>query len=209
MAMGIGGIDMWSYEKKLQYPVKIKNSNPAAAKVIITQYGGPDGELAASMRYLSQRYTMPFKQAIGVLNDIGTEEIAHFEMIGAMVHQLTRNMTMEQIKEAGWDTYFVDHTAGIWPQAASGVPFTSAYFASKGDAITDLVEDMAAEQKARTTYDNILRLVDDPDIIEPIKFLREREIVHFQRFGEALRVVQDNLNPKNFYAFNPEFDCRK
>ncbi|HML35954.1 MAG TPA: manganese catalase family protein [Bacillota bacterium] len=200
---------MWSYEKKLQYPVKIKNSNPAAAKVIITQYGGPDGELAASMRYLSQRYTMPFKQAIGVLNDIGTEEIAHFEMIGAMVHQLTRNMTMEQIKEAGWDTYFVDHTAGIWPQAASGVPFTSAYFASKGDAITDLVEDMAAEQKARTTYDNILRLVDDPDIIEPIKFLREREIVHFQRFGEALRVVQDNLNPKNFYAFNPEFDCRK
>ena len=158
------------------------------------------------MRYLSQRYTMPFKQVIGVLNDVGTEELAHMEMVSAIVHQLTRNMTMEQIKESGFDTYFVDHTAGLWPQAASGVPFTSAYFASKGDAITDLVEDMAAEQKARTTYDNILRLVDDPDVRDPIKFLREREIVHFQRFGEALRVVQDNLNSKNFYAFNPEFD---
>jgi len=169
-------------------------------------FGGPDGELGAAMRYLSQRYTMPFKQAIGVLNDVGTEELAHMEMVSAIVHQLTRNMTMEQIKAAGWDTYFVDHTAGVWPQAASGMPFSSATFASKGDAITDLVEDMAAEQKARTTYDNILRLVDDPDVRDPIKFLREREIVHFQRFGEALRVVQDNLNSKNFYAFNPEFD---
>jgi spore coat protein JC len=197
---------MWTYEKKLQYPVKIKNPNPAIAKVVITQYGGPDGELGAAMRYLSQRYTMPFKQAIGVLNDVGTEELAHMEMVSAIVHQLTRNMTMEQIKEAGWDTYFVDHTAGVWPQAASGMPFTSVAFASKGDAITDLVEDMAAEQKARTTYDNILRLVDDPDVRDPIKFLREREVVHFQRFGEALRNVQDNLNPKNFYAYNPEFD---
>lgn len=197
---------MWTYEKKLQYPVKIKNPNPAIAKVVITQYGGPDGELGAAMRYLSQRYTMPFKQAIGVLNDVGTEELAHMEMVSAIVHQLTRNMTMEQIKEAGWDTYFVDHTAGVWPQAASGMPFSSVAFASKGDAITDLVEDMAAEQKARTTYDNILRLVDDPDVRDPIKFLREREVVHFQRFGEALRNVQDNLNPKNFYAYNPEFD---
>ncbi len=200
---------MWSYEKKLQYPVKIKCPNPAIAKVVITQYGGPDGELGAAMRYLSQRYTMPYKQAIGVLNDVGTEELAHMEMVSAIVHQLTRNMTMEQIKEAGWDTYFVDHTAGIWPQAASGMPFSSVAFASKGDAITDLVEDMAAEQKARTTYDNILRLVDDPDVRDPIKFLREREIVHFQRFGEALRVVQDNLNSKNFYAYNPEFDRMK
>ena len=206
MAMGNGGIDMWIYEKKLQYPVKIKCPNPAIAKVIITQYGGPDGELGASMRYLSQRYTMPYKEAIGVLNDVGTEELAHLEMVSTIVYQLTRNMTMEQIKESGFDTYFVDHTAGIWPQAASGMPFTSVCFASKGDAITDLVEDMAAEQKARTTYDNILRLVDDPDVREPIKFLREREIVHFQRFGEALRVVQDNLNSKNFYAYNPEFD---
>ncbi len=197
---------MWIYEKKLQYPVKIRRPDPAAAKVIITQLGGPDGELAASMRYLSQRYSMPFKEVIGVLNDIGTEELAHLEMISAIVHQLTRNMTIEQIKEAGFDTYFVDHTAGIYPQAASGTPFSAKFFQSKGDAITDLVEDMAAEQKARTTYDNILRLVDDPDIKEPIKFLREREIVHFQRFGEALRIVQDNLDSRNFYAFNPEFD---
>ncbi len=200
---------MWTYEKKLQYPVKIKCPNPAAAKVIITQYGGPDGELGASMRYLSQRYTMPYKEAIGVLNDVGTEELAHLEIVSAIVHQLTRNMTMEQIKESGFDTYFVDHTAGVWPQAASGMPFTSVCFASKGDAITDLVEDMAAEQKARTTYDNILRLVDDPDIKDPIRFLREREIVHFQRFGEALRIVQDKLDSKNFYAFNPEFDRPK
>jgi spore coat protein JC len=206
MAMGNGGIDMWTYEKQLEYPIKIRHPNPAAAKVILTQYGGPDGEAGAALRYLSQRYTMPYKQAIGVLNDIGTEELAHLEMVSTIVHQLTRGMTMEQIKESGFDTYFVDHTAGIWPQAASGVPFSSAAFQSKGDAITDLVEDMAAEQKARTTYDNILRLVDDPDVKEPIRFLREREIVHFQRFGEALRVVQDNLNSKNFYAFNPEFD---
>ena len=156
--------------KKLQYPVKIRRPDPAAAKVIITQLGGPDGELAASMRYLSQRYSMPFKEVIGVLNDIGTEELAHLEMISAIVHQLTRNMTIEQIKEAGFDTYFVDHTAGIYPQAASGTPFSAKFFQSKGDAITDLVEDMAAEQKARTTYDNILRPVDDPYIKEPIKF---------------------------------------
>jgi len=197
---------MWTYEKKLQYPVKIKNPNPAIAKVVITQVGGPDGELAASMRYLSQRYSMPYKEAVGVLNDIGTEELAHLEIVSAIVHQLTKDMTIQQIKEAGFDTYFVDHTAGIYPQAAAGVPFTAKFFQSKGDAITDLVEDMAAEQKARTTYDNILRLVDDPDVRDPIKFLREREIVHFQRFGEALRVVQDHLDSKNFYAFNPEFD---
>lgn len=204
--MGKGGLDMWTYEKKLQYPVKIKNPNPAIAKVVITQVGGPDGELAASMRYLSQRYSMPYKEAVGVLNDIGTEELAHLEIVSAIVHQLTKDMTIQQIKEAGFDTYFVDHTAGIYPQAAAGVPFTAKFFQSKGDAITDLVEDMAAEQKARTTYDNILRLVDDPDVRDPIKFLREREIVHFQRFGEALRVVQDHLDSKNFYAFNPEFD---
>lgn len=206
MAMGKGGIDMWSYEKKLQYPVNIKNPNPAIAKIVITQYGGPDGELSASMRYLSQRYSMPYKEVVGILNDIGTEELAHFEMIGAIVHQLTKDMTIEQIKEAGFDTYFVDHTAALWPQAASGTPFTSAFFQSKGDPITDIVEDMAAEQKARTTYDNILRLVDDPDVREPIKFLREREIVHFQRFGEGLRIIQDKLDSKNFYAINPSFD---
>ena len=197
---------MWIYEKKLQYPVNIKNPNPAMAKFIIIQYGGPDGESAASMRYLSQRYSMPDREVAGVLTDIGSEELAHMEMISAIVHQLTKGMTIQQIKEAGFEPYFVDHTAGIWPQAASGTPLTSTFFQSKGDAITDLVEDMAAEQKARTTYDNILRMVDDPDVREPIKFLREREIVHFQRFGESLRIVQDNLNSKNFYAFNPEFD---
>lgn len=199
---------MWTYEKKLQYPVKIKNPNPAIAKFIITQYGGPDGELAASLRYLSQRYSMPYRQVAGVLTDIGSEELAHFEMIAAIVHQLTRNMTIDQIKEAGFEPYFVDHTAGIYPQAAAGFPFTAACLQSKGDAITDLCEDMAAEQKARTTYDNILRMVDDPDVIDPIRFLRQREIVHFQRFGEALRIVQDNLDSKNFYAFNPEFDMK-
>lgn len=149
---------------------------------------------------------MPFNEAIATLTDIGTEELAHLEMICAIVHQLTRNMTIEQIKEAGFETYFVDHTAGVYPQAAAGFPFDALCFASKGDAITDLVEDMAAEQKARTTYDNILRMIDDPDVIDPIRFLREREVVHFQRFGEALRVVQDNLDCKNFYAINPEFD---
>ncbi|MGI6115032.1 MULTISPECIES: manganese catalase family protein [unclassified Clostridium] len=197
---------MWIYEKRLQHPVKISRPNPALAKVIITQFGGPDGELSASMRYLSQRYASPYRQVTGVLNDIGTEELAHLEMVGAIIYQLTRNLTIDEIKAAGFDTYFVDHTNGVWPQAASGDAFTSAYFQSKGDIITDLMEDMAAEQKARTTYDNILRLIDDPDVCEPIRFLREREIVHFQRFGEALRIAQDNLDARNFYAFNPGFD---
>jgi len=199
---------MWKYEKKLQFPVNIKNPNPAMAKFIISQLGGPDGELAASQRYLSQRYSMPYREVAGALTDIGTEELAHLEMVSAILHQLTRNMTIDEIKAAGFETYFVDHTSGIYPQAAAGFPFNALAFQSKGDAITDLVEDMAAEQKARTTYDNILRLVDDPDVIEPIRFLREREIVHFQRFGESLRIVQDNLDSKNFYAINPEFDLR-
>ena len=197
---------MWKYEKKLEYPINIKNPNPALAKFIISQVGGPDGELGASQRYLSQRYSMPYDEAIATLTDVGTEELAHLEMVSTIIHQLTRNMTIEQIKDAGFETYFVDHTAGVYPQAAAGFPFDALCFASKGDAITDLVEDMAAEQKARTTYDNILRMVDDPDVIDPIRYLREREIVHFQRFGAALRVVQDNLDCKNFYAINPEFD---
>ena len=197
---------MWAYEKKLQYPVNIKNNNPKLAQAIIDQLGGPDGELAASMRYLNQRYAAPYAQVKGVLTDIGTEELAHLEIVSAILYQLTRNLTMEQIKESGFDTYFVDHTTGIYPAGASGMPFTAAYFQSKGDPVTDLVEDLAAEQKARATYENILRLTDDPDVRDPIKFLREREIVHFQRFGEALRITQDNLNSKNFYAFNPAFD---
>ncbi|MGN0335362.1 MAG: manganese catalase family protein [Lachnospiraceae bacterium] len=197
---------MWNYEKRLQYPVKISQPNPKAAQIIITQFGGPDGELAASMRYLSQRYTMPYREVTGILTDIGTEELAHMEMICAIVHQLTRNMTMEQLKESGFDKYYVDHTLALWPQSAGGIPFTSTFFQSKGDPITDLTEDLAAEQKARTTYDNILRLIHDPEICDPIRFLRTREIVHFQRFGESLRIVQDHLDSKNFYAMNPEFD---
>ncbi len=197
---------MWIYEKKLQYPVKIKTPNPALAKLIITQLGGPDGELGASMRYLNQRYTMPWGEVVGVLNDIGTEELAHLEMISVMVYQLTRNLCEDDIKKSGFDTYFVDHTTGVYPIAASGVPYDMKYIGVKGDVIADLSEDMGAEQKARVTYDNLLRLIDDPDVCEPIKFLREREIVHYQRFGDALRVAQDNMNFKNFYGYNPEFD---
>ena len=197
---------MFVYEKKLQYPVKIKNPNPALAKFIISQYGGPDGELGASLRYLSQRYSMPYPELKGLLTDIGGEELGHLEMVGAIVHQLTRNMRMEDIKKAGFDTYFVDHTAGIYPQFASGTPWTAATIAVKGDVITDLTEDMGAEQKARTTYDNILRLSDDPDVNDVIKFLRQREIVHFQRFGEALRLATERMNQKNVYCMNPAFD---
>mgnify|MGYP003462290577 CR=1 FL=1 len=199
---------MFIYEKKLQYPVKIDRPNPKLAAVIISQYGGPDGELGASLRYLSQRYSMPFDELKGLLTDIGTEELGHLEMVGAIVHQLTRNLKDSQIQDSAFAPYFVDHTVGVYPQFASGTPWNAATIAVKGDPMADLTEDLAAEQKARTTYDNILRLADDPDVIEPIKFLREREIVHFQRFGEALRIVQDNLNSKNFYAINPEFDLR-
>ncbi len=197
---------MWIYERRLEYPVKIKKPDARAAKVIITQYGGPDGELGASLRYLSQRYSMPDAKVAGLLTDIGTEELSHFEIICAIVHQLTRDLTIEQIKAQGFADYFVDHTLALYPVAASGVPFSAMTFQSKGDCITDLTEDMAAEQKARTTYDNILRLVDDPDIIDPIRFLREREVVHFQRFGEALGIVQSSLDSKNFYAYNPQID---
>lgn len=197
---------MWNYEKRLQYPVNIKKTDAKLAQYIISQYGGPDGELAASMRYLSQRYSMPYREVAGVLTDIGTEELAHFEMIGTIVHQLTRDLSMEEIEKSGFGPYYIDHTLALWPQAAGGVPFNANQFQSKGDIITDLFEDMAAEQKARTTYDNILRVVKDPDVADPIRFLRAREIVHFQRFGEALRITQDKLDSKNFYAFNPGFD---
>lgn len=197
---------MFNYESRLQYPVNIKKCDLRAAKVIMSQFGGPDGELAAAMRYLSQRYAQPYKEVCGLLTDIGTEELAHVEMINAILYQATKGATIEDIKAAGMDTYFVDHTLGQWPQSAGGVPFTSTYFQSKGDPICDLHEDMAAEQKARVTYDNILRLVDNPDICDPIRYLREREVVHYQRFGEALRITQDNLNAKNFYYINPAYD---
>ena len=197
---------MFVYEKKLQYPVRIKNTNPALAKFIISQYGGPDGELGASLRYLSQRYSMPYPELKGLLTDIGTEELGHLEMIGAIVHQLTRDMSPNEIKKAGFDVYFVDHTAGVYPTSASGNPWTAAYIGVKGDVIADLTEDMGAEQKARVTYDNILRLSDDPDVNDVIRFLREREIVHFQRFGEALRRATEKMNEKNVYAVNPAYD---
>ena len=197
---------MWTYEKKLEYPVKIKNPDPQAAQIIISQLGGPDGELGASMRYLNQRYASPNAQIAGILTDIGTEELAHLEIVAAIIHQLTKDLTPEQIAGTPFATYFVDHTTGVYTVAASGVPFNAMCYASKGDLLTDLHEDLAAEQKARTTYDNILRLVDDPDVRDPIKFLREREIVHFQRFSDAMRIAQDNLDSKNFYACNPSFD---
>ena len=197
---------MFVYEKKLQFPVKIKNTNPKLAAVIISQYGGPDGELGASLRYLSQRFAMPYNELKGLLTDIGVEELGHLEMVGALVHQLTRNLTDEQIKTAGFDAYFVDHTTGVYPQFASGTPWSAATMAVKGDIICDLTEDLAAEQKARVTYDNILRLSDDPDVNNVIRFLREREIVHFQRFGEALELAREKMNQKNIYLTNPAFD---
>ena len=200
---------MWQYEKKLQYPVRIRTPNAATAKIIISQLGGPDGELAAAMRYLHQRYTVPYGEIVGILTDVGTEELAHLEMIGAILYQLTDGLSAEEIKRQGMDTYFVDHTAGLYPVAASGVPTDMKYIGVKGDLIADLNEDLAAEQKARVTYDNILRLVDDPDVKDPIRYLREREIVHYQRFGDALGIAQEKLDNRNFYAFNPEFDKRR
>ena len=197
---------MFVYEKKLQYPVKIKNTNPQLAALIISQYGGPDGELGASLRYLSQRYSMPYAELKGLLTDIGTEELGHLEMIGTIVHQLTRNLTEEQIRSAGFAPYFLDHTTSVYPTAASGSPWNAAGIGVKGDVIADLTEDLAAEQKARVTYDNILRMSDDPDVNDAIKFLRAREIVHFQRFGECLRLCKEKMNSKNVYLTNPAFD---
>ncbi len=191
---------MWVYEKKLQYPVKIKNTNAQLAKFIISQYGGPDGELGASLRYLSQRFTMPDNVTKGILNDIGSEELGHLEMIGAIVYQLTKNLTAEEAKKQGFGDYYVDHSTAVYPVNASGVPFTASYLQSTGDVIADLNEDLAAEQKARTTYDNILKLCDDPDVADPIRFLREREIVHYQRFGEALTRIQSGIFNKKMIA---------
>jgi len=192
---------MFVYEKKLQYPVKVKNSNPKLASVIISQYGGPDGELGASLRYLSQRYSMPFPELKGLLTDIGTEELGHLEMVGTLVHQLTRNLSEEQIRTAGFDTYFVDHTTGVYPQFASGYPWSASTMQVTGDVIGDLTEDLAAEQKARVTYDNILRLSDDPDVNDVIKFLRAREIVHFQRFGEPLQTETNGFAMSDFPVY--------
>lgn len=197
---------MFNYEKRLEYPVHITRTDPKAAMVIISQYGGPDGEAGAALRYLSQRYSMENRKVVGTLTDIGTEELGHLEIVATIVRQLTKDLTPEEIKASGFDKYYIDHTLAIWPQAASGEPFSASQFQSTGDTVTDLYEDMAAEQKARLTYDNILRIVKDPEIADPIRFLREREIIHFQRFGESLRRIVDDRNAKNFYAFNSQID---
>ena len=206
IALGRSECIMWVYEKRLQYPVKITKTCPKTAQLIISQYGGPDGELSASMRYLSQRYSMPCKEVGGLLTDIGTEELGHLEIICSMIYQLTKNLSVEEAKAGGFDAYYIDHATGIWPQAAGGVPFTAKEFQSKGDAFADLYENLAAEQKARATYENLLRMIKDEEVREPLKFLRSREIVHFQRFGEALEKTKEKLNEKNYYYFNPEFD---
>ena len=199
---------MFVYEKQLQYPVRIKNPNPKMAAAIISQYGGPDGELAASLRYLNQRFSMPHKEVKGLLTDIGVEELGHLEIVGAMVHQLTRNLCEEDLKKGGFDAYFVDHGQGVYPQAAAGFPYNAATIAIKGDPITDLHEDLAAEQKARTTYENLLILADDPDVKDVLRYLRQREIIHYQRFAEALGIVQERLDERNFYAFNPALSLK-
>ena len=197
---------MWTYQKRLQYPVDIKKPDAKLAKVIMSQFGGPDGEIGASLRYLSQRYAMPYSDVSATLTDIGTEELAHMEIVSTIVRQLLRGLSADEIQAQGFADYYTDHTAGIWPQSAGGVPFSATVFQSKGDPITDLFEDMGAEQKARTTYDNLLRLIKDPDVRDPIKFLRQREINHFQRFGEALTQVRRHLDSKNYYRINPAFD---
>ena len=197
---------MFVYEKKLQYPVNIKQSNPAIAKLIMSQLGGPHGEKGAADRYLQQRYSMPYASVVGMLTDIGTEELAHQEIVSSIITQLMRNVSISELEESGMDAYFIDHTTSVYPQSAGGVPFGADSYAVAGDAIADLSEDLAAEQKARLSYDNILRFLDDPDVIDPIRFLRQRELVHFQRFGDALRMTKDQLDSRNYYAFNPEFD---
>ena len=197
---------MWIYEKKLQYPIKIKNPDPRMASVIVSQLGGPDGELAASMRYLNQRFSMPDRKIAGILTDVGTEELAHLEMIGSILYQLTRNLSVDEIEKSPFSQYFTDHTTGVYPIAASGVPTDMKYIGVKGDVLADLNEDLAAEQKARVTYDNLIRLCDDPDVRDPLRYLREREIVHYQRFGDALRIAQEHMDSRNFYAINPSYD---
>ncbi len=187
---------MWEYQKKLQFPINIKNPDPKLATFIISQYGGPDGELGASMRYLSQRFSMKDDMAKGLLTDIGTEELAHLEMIGTLVHQLSKNLSTTQIENSPMAVYYVDHAKGVYPTSAAGNPWKAEYIGVKGDPIADLMEDLAAEQKARVTYDNILKMCDDPDVTRVIKFLREREVVHFQRFGECLNKIQENVQNK-------------
>lgn len=190
---------MWLYEKKLEHPVNIRCKDLRMAKNIITQYGGPDGELSASLRYLTQRYKMPDGKTKGLLNDIGTEELAHVEIVCSIIYQLVKDATPEELREAGLDGYYSQHDGALFPIDANGIPWTASYIQAMGDPITDLTEDMAAEQKARTTYEHLIALTDNPDIKDPLKFLWAREVIHFQRFGEALVNVQNLLNSKKFF----------
>ena len=191
---------MWTYDRNLQYPINVRNRDPKLAKVIISQYGGPDGELGASLRYLSQRFSMPDKKSKAILNDVGTEELAHLEMVGTLVHRLTDGATAKEMEEAGLADYYTDHGWGVYPQAAAGFPWNAATIAIKSDPVADLTEDLAAEQKARATYEKLIDLcADNKEVVEVLKYLREREIVHFQRFGEALNGVQEKLAEKKFY----------
>ena len=175
---------MWLYSKKLQYPISIKNKDLSMAKYIITQFGGPNGELAASMRYISQRYTMPDEKGKALLTDIGTEELGHMEMVSTMVYQLTQGASIEEIKAAGLQSYYTEHGCSLCPVDSNGVPFTAAYFAATGDPVADIAEDMAAEQKARAIYENLMNQTQDPDLLAPLSFLRQREIIHYERFRE-------------------------
>lgn len=189
---------MWVYEKKLQYPVRVSKCDPRMAKFLIEQYGGADGELAAALRYLNQRYTLP-DQVIGIVNDIGTEELAHLEMIATMVYKLTKDATPEQMKAAGLGDHYANHDKALFYENASGVPFTASYIQAKGDPIADLYEDIAAEEKARATYQWLIDMTDDVDLKDSLSFLREREIVHSQRFREAVEMIKDDRNTKKIF----------
>ena len=175
---------MWYYVKTLEYPINLRCNDLRMAKYLMSQYGGPDGELSAALRYLNQRYTMPDDKGKALLTDIGTEELAHVEMISAMIYQLLNGATLKELKEAGLESHYAEHGYGLYPTDSNGVPFTVSYFATTGDPLADLSEDMAAEQKARATYENLINLTDDPDVIGPLLFLRQREIIHFARFKE-------------------------
>ncbi|MDO6657527.1 manganese catalase family protein [Anaerobacillus sp. 1_MG-2023] len=189
---------MWLYEKKLQYPVKVSTCNPMLAKFLIEQYGGADGELAAALRYLNQRYTIPDK-VVGLLTDIGTEEFAHLEMIATMIYKLTKDATADQMKEAGLGAHYANHDSALYYSNAAGVPWTASYIAAKGDPIADLYEDIAAEEKARATYQWIIDLSDDPDLNDSLAFLREREIIHSQRFREAVEILKEEKDKKRIF----------
>ena len=184
---------MFSYQKRLQYPVNIKKKDLRMAKYLVTQYGGPNGELGAALRYLNQRITMPDNRGKALLNDIGTEELGHVEMLETMIHQLMKDATLEEIKEAGLDSHYAEHAKGLFPTDSNGVPFTVAYFATTGDPLADLSEDMAAEQKARAVYENLIDLTDDKDVIGPLLWLRQREIVHYARFKELFEYYEQKL----------------